>query len=55
MVELLVRAGGDVAIRDGEHHGTPEEWADAAITIRNDPKCRHVVAYLAALRLRSAT
>jgi ankyrin repeat protein len=50
LAQLLVHAGADLTLRDEEHHGTPEDWADAAITIRNDPTCREVAAYLAGLR-----
>jgi ankyrin repeat protein len=49
MVERLVAAGADRSARDDEHHGTPLEWARVAIDIENNPRCRDVADYLAAL------
>jgi ankyrin repeat protein len=46
MVRLLVDAGADRAARDEEHHETPRGWAETAITIARNPRCREVVAYL---------
>ena len=46
MVRLLLDAGADRAARDGEHHETPRGWAETAITIARNPRCRDVVAYL---------
>jgi len=50
MVKLLVTAGADVTARDPEHDNTPAGWAEVAITVSNNPKCRAVVDYLCALR-----
>jgi ankyrin repeat protein len=49
MVERLVNAGADRSARDDEHHGTPLDWARVAIDIENNPTCRDVAEYLAAL------
>jgi ankyrin repeat protein len=52
MARLLAEAGADLNLRDKEHNGTAQDWADAAITIRNDPKCAEVAAYLGSRRDR---
>jgi hypothetical protein len=39
----------DVAARDEEHDGTPLGWAEVAIDVTNNPKCREVVEYLSGL------
>ena len=49
MVKLLVAAGADVSARDVEHNNTPSGFAKVAITVSNNPKCQHVVDYLAGL------
>ena len=49
MVKLLVAAGANVAARDPEHDNTPAGWAEVAITVSNNPKCKDVVDYLSAL------
>ena len=49
MVRLLVGAGADLAARDEEHDGTPLGWAEVAIDVTNNPKCREVVEYLSRL------
>jgi ankyrin repeat protein len=49
MVRLLVGAGADLAARDEEHDGTPLGWAEVAIDVTNNPKCREVVEYLSGL------
>jgi hypothetical protein len=46
MVRLLVDAGADRDARDEEHHETPRGWAETAITVARNPRCREVVAYL---------
>jgi ankyrin repeat protein len=46
MVQLLVGAGADLSARDEEHDGTPLAWAEVAIEVTNNPKCREVVDYL---------
>ena len=46
MVRLLVGAGADLSARDEEHDGTPLGWAEVAIDVTNNPKCREVVDYL---------
>src|SRR4029450_11494185 len=38
MVQLLVTAGADRTSRDDQHHGTPQEWAEVAIDIENNPR-----------------
>ena len=46
MVKLLVSAGAQIDARDCEHHSTPRCWAQVAITVSNNPKCKDVVEYL---------
>lgn len=46
MVTLLVAAGADLTARDAEHHGTAREWAEAAIQITHNQRCRVVAEYL---------
>jgi hypothetical protein len=46
MVKLLVAAGADVLARDAEHNNTPAGFAQIAITVSNNPKCKAVVDYL---------
>ena len=48
MVRILVDAGADISARDEEHRNTPRGWAETAITVRNDPRCKDVADYLAA-------
>jgi ankyrin repeat protein len=48
MVRLLVEAGADMTARDEEHDGTPIDWAQVAIDVTNNPKCREAAEYLAA-------
>jgi hypothetical protein len=54
MVKLLVAAGADIDVRDEEHHNTPAGFAEVAITVSNNPRCKDVVDYLAEVRDRSA-
>jgi ankyrin repeat protein len=49
MVKLLVAAGADVSARDPEHNNTPAGWAEVAITVSNNPKCKDVIDYLSSL------
>jgi hypothetical protein len=49
MVKLLVAAGADVSPRDAEHDNTPAGWAQVAITVSNNPRCKDVVDYLRGL------
>jgi hypothetical protein len=49
MVKLLVAAGADVSARDPEHNNTPAGWAEVAITVSNNPRCRDVADYLSSL------
>jgi ankyrin repeat protein len=49
MVKLLVGAGADVSARDAEHDNTPAGWAQVAITVSNNPKCKEVADYLSGL------
>jgi ankyrin repeat protein len=49
MVKLLVAAGADISARDPEHDNTPAGWAEVAITVSNNPKCKDVVDYLRSL------
>lgn len=46
IVQLLVAAGADISTRDAEHDNTPAGWAQVAITVSNNPKCKDVVDYL---------
>jgi ankyrin repeat protein len=46
MVKLLVAAGANVSARDPEHNNTPAGWAQVAITVSNNPRCKDVVDYL---------
>jgi Ankyrin repeats (many copies) len=46
MVKLLVAAGANVSARDLEHNNTPAGWAQVAITVSNNPRCKDVVEYL---------
>jgi ankyrin repeat protein len=48
MVRLLAEHGADLHARDGEHGGTPRDWAETAVTIANNPACRDVAAWLQA-------
>jgi hypothetical protein len=50
MVKLLVAAGADINARDEEHENTPASFAEVAITVSNNPRCKEVVDYLIALR-----
>lgn len=52
MVELLVRAGADLAARDDQYDATPLGWAKTSIQVSNNPPCADVVAYLAAAGAR---
>jgi ankyrin repeat protein len=49
MVKLLVATGADVSARDAEHDNTPAGWAQVAITVSNNPKCKDVVDYIGSL------
>ena len=49
MVKLLVAAGADVNALDEEHKNTPAGFAEVAITVSNNPRCKDVVDYLAVL------
>ena len=49
MVKLLVAAGADISARDPEHDNTPAGWAQVAITVSNNAKCKDVVDYLSNL------
>lgn len=46
MVTLLADAGADLATRDDEHHGTPLDWANAAVDITRNAACHDVARYL---------
>lgn len=46
MVTLLADAGADLSTRDDEHHGTPLDWANAAVDITRNAACRDVARYL---------
>lgn len=48
MVKLLTDAGADLTALDDEHDGTPRGWAEVAINVTNNPRCRNVLDYLAA-------
>jgi ankyrin repeat protein len=50
MVKLLVARGADPTLRDAEHDGVAEGWAETAVTITNNPKCQLVADYLRSLR-----
>jgi hypothetical protein len=47
MVTMLVAAGAEMTARDEEHEGTALNWAEVAIRVTNNPKCKDVVDYLA--------
>ena len=49
MVSLLVEAGADATVRDDEHHGTPADWARAAVDITRHAACATVAGYLDSL------
>jgi ankyrin repeat protein len=49
MVKLLVAAGADVSACDPEHDNTPAGWAEVALTVSNNPKCKDVLDYLSTL------
>jgi ankyrin repeat protein len=49
MVKLLVAAGADIDAHDAEHSNTPAGFAQVAITVSNNPKCKEVVDYLLSL------
>jgi ankyrin repeat protein len=46
MATLLVEAGADLRARDGEHQGTPLDWARVGAGVTNNPRCLEVAAYL---------
>lgn len=46
MVTLLADAGANLTTRDEEHHGTPLDWANAAVDITRNAACRDVARYL---------
>ena len=48
MVELIVRAGADLAARDEQYHATPLGRAKTSIQVSNNPLCAEVAAYLEA-------
>jgi len=48
MVDLLVRAGADLAARDEQYRATPLGWAKTSIEVSSNPRCADVVAYLEA-------
>jgi len=54
MATLLVEAGADIHVRDSEHNNTPAGWAKVAIEVTNNPDCKEVADYLAALERRPA-
>lgn len=47
MVQLLVAAGADLGLRDAKHDAPPWGWAETAVTVTNNPKCRAVADWLA--------
>jgi hypothetical protein len=49
MVKLLVAAGADIDVHDVEYNNTPAGFAQVAITVSNNPKCKEVVDYLRSL------
>jgi ankyrin repeat protein len=49
MVKLLVAAGADIDAYDAEHNNTPAGFAQVAITVSNNPKCKDVVDHLLSL------
>ena len=46
MAQLLMAAGADPALLDGEHQSTPLHWAETALEMTNNPRCAEVGAYL---------
>ncbi|MGE0442278.1 MAG: ankyrin repeat domain-containing protein [Gemmatimonadales bacterium] len=49
MVRLLLARGADRALRDREHHATPLEWAETAIDVTANERCREAAAVLRAV------
>lgn len=49
MVKRLVAAGADIAALDEQYRNTPRGWAETAIGVTNNPRCRAVAEYLAGL------
>ncbi|HSB54076.1 MAG TPA: ankyrin repeat domain-containing protein [Gemmatimonadales bacterium] len=54
MVKLLVGAGADPTLRDRQYDATPLGWAETAIEITANPRCRTVADWLGALEQRAA-
>jgi hypothetical protein len=48
-VRLLTAAGADPSALDREHESTPQQWAETAVNVKNDPKPGFVATYLASL------
>ena len=46
MARVLVGAGADKGARDRQHNGTPRDWAEAAVMVRNNARCAVVAEYL---------
>jgi len=49
MVKLLVEAGAELSARDAQYDATPQGWAETSLTVTNNPDCRDVADYFAAL------
>ncbi len=49
MVQRLVAAGADPTALDQQYRNTPQGWAETAIGVTNNPKCRDVATFLADL------
>jgi hypothetical protein len=49
MVRLLLNAGADLFARDEQYDATPRGWAETAITVTNNARCREVVDHLVQL------
>lgn len=49
MVQMLIAAGADPALRDEQYDGTPLGWAETSREITNNAKCTEVAEYLRTL------
>lgn len=45
-VRVLLRAGADPTLTDGEHHATPRQWAERALRLHDRKECAPVIEML---------